>query len=62
MSNQTEKTRVERDLIGEKEVPQSALYGIQTLRGIENFNISNFKLNQYPHFIQGLALTKKVLP
>lgn len=59
MSNQTEKTRVERDLIGEKEVPQSALYGIQTLRGIENFNISNFKLNQYPHFIQGLALTKK---
>ena len=31
------KTRVEHDLLGEKEVPADAYYGIQTLRGIENF-------------------------
>ena len=35
------KTRIEHDLLGEKEVPVDAYYGIQTLRGIENFqNIS----------------------
>lgn len=59
MSYQSKKTRAEKDLIGTKEVPQDALYGIQTLRGIENFQISGFKLNQYPNFIKGLALTKK---
>ncbi len=53
------RTRIEKDLIGVKEVPEEALYGIQTLRGIENFQISNFKLNQYPNFIKGLAVTKK---
>lgn len=41
-----------------REVPESALYGVQTLRGIENFNISKFHLNEYPLFIQGLAITK----
>ncbi len=59
MSYQSKNTRTEKDLIGTKEVPQDALYGIQTLRGIENFQISDFKLNQYPNFIKGLALTKK---
>ena len=34
-------TRTESDLIGEREVPETALYGVQTLRGIENFRISN---------------------
>ena len=34
------KTRIEHDLLGEKEVPADAYYGIQTLRGIENFRIS----------------------
>jgi len=50
--------RIESDLIGEKQVPADALYGVQTLRGIENFQISHFKLSQYPRFIQGLAYTK----
>lgn len=59
MSVQTIITRTEKDLIGVKEVPEDALYGIQTLRGIENFQISHFKLNQYPNLIKGLALTKK---
>ncbi len=50
--------RTESDLIGTKEVPACALYGVQTLRGLENFEISKFKLNQYPCFIKGLAITK----
>ncbi len=50
--------RIESDLIGSKEVPDEALYGVQTLRGLENFEISKFKLYQYPLFIKGLAITK----
>ena len=38
----------ESDLIGEMEVPVEALYGVQTLRGIENFPISRFHLSDYP--------------
>lgn len=58
MEQNLSKTRIESDLIGSREVPESALYGVQTLRGIENFNISKFHLNEYPLFIQGLAITK----
>ena len=56
--NLSKKTRTESDLIGSREVPKSALYGVQTLRGIENFRISKFHLNEYPLFIQALAITK----
>lgn len=50
--------RIESDLLGEKQVLADALYGVQTLRGIENFPISKFQLSQYPLFINGLAYTK----
>ncbi|MDO4727314.1 MAG: aspartate ammonia-lyase [Porphyromonadaceae bacterium] len=53
-----EKTRIESDLLGLREVPQEALYGVQTLRAMENFPISKFKLSEYPLFIKGLAITK----
>ena len=56
MSDKT--TRIESDLIGQMEVPADKLYGVQTLRGIENFPISNFRLCNYPLFINGLAMTK----
>ena len=52
------ETRTESDLIGSMEVPAEALYGVQTLRGLENFPISCFHLNDYPLFINGLAITK----
>lgn len=57
-SKKIEATRIESDLIGAREIPASALYGVQTLRGIENFTISKFHLNEYPLFINGLAITK----
>ena len=52
------KTRVESDLIGSREISDECLYGVQTLRGIENFSISKYHLNEYPLFINGLAMTK----
>jgi aspartate ammonia-lyase len=35
--------RVEKDPLGEKQVPDSALYGVQTVRALENFPISGLK-------------------
>ncbi|HEY5715354.1 MAG TPA: aspartate ammonia-lyase, partial [Psychromonas sp.] len=51
--------RVEHDLLGDKAVPETAYYGIQTLRALENFNISGITLNFYPDFIRGFAKVKK---
>ncbi len=39
----TEATRVEKDPLGELPVPASALYGVQTLRAVQNFPISGLK-------------------
>jgi len=52
------KTRTEHDLIGNKEVPADAYYGVQTARGLENFNISGLQLRQYPNIIKGLGMVK----
>jgi fumarate hydratase class II len=35
-------TRIEKDPLGELEVPDDALYGIQTVRALHNFAISGF--------------------
>ncbi|MCQ2298528.1 MAG: aspartate ammonia-lyase [Bacteroidales bacterium] len=50
--------RKESDLLGEREVPATAYYGVQTLRAMENFHISGRLLSEYPNFIKGLAITK----
>ncbi|HEY4539800.1 MAG TPA: aspartate ammonia-lyase [Faecalibacter sp.] len=50
--------RVESDLIGDLDVPAHAYYGIQTMRAVENFNLSKEKLSDYPIFIQSLAQVK----
>ncbi len=52
------KTRVEHDLLGEKQVPEEALFGIQTLRCIENFDISRQLLADHPTFIKALGIVK----
>ena len=49
--------RLEKDFLGEKQVPQDALYGIQTLRAIENFPITCLRL--HPSLIRAMALVKK---
>jgi aspartate ammonia-lyase len=50
--------RTERDLLGEKQVPDTAYYGVQTLRAIENFRISGVPISHYPELIRGLAMIK----
>ena len=51
--------RTESDLLGSKEIPEEAIYGVQTARAIENFHISGHLLSSYPNFIRGMAFTKK---
>lgn len=53
------RTRTEHDLLGYREVPYENYYGIQTLRAIENFNISGVQLNFHPVFIEALAMVKQ---
>jgi len=55
----TDSTRLERDLLGPKEVPADAYYGVQTARGLENFHISGVELRLYPDFIRALAMVKR---
>jgi len=52
------RTRTEHDLLGDREVPSEYLYGIQTMRALENFNISGISLAYYPDFIRALAVVK----
>lgn len=56
---QSSGNRTEKDLLGEKQVPHTAYYGIQTLRALENFDISGITLNFYPDVIRGFAKVKK---
>ena len=51
--------RVEHDLLGERELPSQAYYGVQTLRATENFPISGIPLKNFGHFIDALAYVKK---
>ncbi|MEC7892796.1 MAG: lyase family protein, partial [Actinomycetota bacterium] len=50
-------TRIEKDSMGEFEVPESALYGASTARAVENFPISDLKFSRT--FIRSLAEIKK---
>jgi aspartate ammonia-lyase len=51
--------RTEHDLLGDREVPREAFYGIQTLRAVENFNISGVTLNFFPALIAALSMVKE---
>src|SRR5512137_1774761 len=48
--------RIEKDLLGEREVPVDALYGIHTVRGVENFHLSRRTVN--PALIHALGAIK----
>ncbi|HSE96621.1 MAG TPA: aspartate ammonia-lyase, partial [Blastocatellia bacterium] len=51
------QTRMERDSLGEREIPTHAYYGIQTARAIENFPISG--LRPYPEFVTATVRIKR---
>jgi aspartate ammonia-lyase len=52
-------TRVEKDLLGERAVPADALYGIHTVRAVENLGFSRRILAKYPDYVRSLATVKK---
>lgn len=52
-------TRIEEDLLGQREVPEDAYYGVHTLRAIENFPISGVTISDIPDFVRGMVLVKK---
>jgi aspartate ammonia-lyase len=52
-------TRHEHDLLGEREVPNEAMYGVQTLRALENFPITGTALREFPLLIEALAAVKE---
>ncbi|GAE24776.1 aspartate ammonia-lyase [Halalkalibacter wakoensis JCM 9140] len=49
--------RTERDLVGEKQVPKEAYYGIQTMRARENFPITGYP--PHPELIRAFGYVKK---
>src|SRR5271165_4736475 len=51
--------RVEHDLLGERQVPAGAYFGIHTLRAFENFPITGNPISIYPDLIRALACIKQ---
>ena len=49
--------RVEKDLLGEREVPSEVYYGIHTLRALENFPLSGYRVSAI--LVKAIALIKK---
>ena len=52
-------TRREHDLLGERDVPASAYYGVHTLRAVENFPITGTTIAIYPELLHALAAIKR---
>jgi fumarate hydratase, class II len=57
MSTESRLTRIERDSMGEMEVPADALYGASTARAVENFPISDLRYTR--QMIRAIGLIKK---
>jgi aspartate ammonia-lyase len=53
-----QQTRTEKDLLGEKQIPADAYYGVQTARALENFKLSGVLINHYPGFVEAWAIVK----
>nr|WP_082259851.1 aspartate ammonia-lyase [Corynebacterium sp. Marseille-P4321] len=52
-------TRTEEDLLGTKDVPSDVYYGIHALRAVDNFQLSQSTVNDFPEFIRGMVQVKK---
>jgi aspartate ammonia-lyase len=52
------QTRTESDLLGEKQIPSNAYYGVQTMRALENFQVSGVTTKFYPDYVKAFAMVK----
>ena len=53
------KTRIEHDLLGDREIPADAYWGVHTLRAVENFPISGQPIGAIPELVRALAAVKQ---
>src|SRR3954453_22353950 len=53
-----QQVRKESNLLGEKEIPVDAYYGVQTARALENFNVSGVTTKFYPDYVKAYAIVK----
>ncbi|MGZ5234172.1 MAG: lyase family protein, partial [Burkholderiales bacterium] len=51
-------TRREHDLLGERDVPSNAYWGIHTLRAVENFPMTGIPVGHFPEFVRALVYVK----
>src|SRR4029434_7722770 len=51
--------RIEKDFLGDKQVPDDAYYGVQTVRGKENFHITGMPMSREPYFVKAFGYVKK---
>jgi len=58
LSSYAQQFRTEKDLLGEKQIPADAYYGVQTARALENFQVSGVKTNFYPDYVRAYAMVK----
>jgi len=56
---ETEQTRIEHDLLGDRAVPATAYFGVHTLRAVENFPITGNAISIYPDLLRALACIKE---
>jgi aspartate ammonia-lyase len=54
----TAPIRIEHDLLGDRQLPAAAYYGVHTLRALENFPISGTSISIYPDLVEALACVK----
>lgn len=52
-----EQVRIEKDFLGSREVPADVYYGIQTLRAVDNFPITGYRIHE--ELIKAMAIVKK---
>ena len=52
-------SRIESDFLGELEIPDDVYYGVQTMRGKQNFHITEMPMSQEPFFAQAYGYVKK---
>lgn len=51
--------RKEHDFLGELDIPETVYYGVQTVRALDNFNITGIPISTEPLFIQAWGYVKK---
>jgi aspartate ammonia-lyase len=48
-------SRTEQDFLGQREIADDVYYGVQTIRGRENFHITGIPMSQEPYFVKALG-------